>query len=81
MKGQLPSGPATRQLIHWIIDGGESGPRNRLADPKWFRFIREQCKEANIPYFHKQNGGTRKQDGHWGGNKLDGKIYNEMPEV
>lgn len=42
--------------IQWIISGGESGPRARPSHPDWFRSIRDQCKAAGVPYFHKQNG-------------------------
>lgn len=38
----------------WVIDGCESGPGARPADEAWFRSIRDQCREAGVPYFHKQ---------------------------
>ena len=40
--------------INWIIVGGESGPRKRHFDPDWARDIRDQCKEAGVPFFMKQ---------------------------
>jgi protein gp37 len=40
--------------INWVIVGGESGPRKRPFNPDWARSIRDQCKEANIPFFMKQ---------------------------
>ena len=40
--------------IHWVIDGGESGPGRRPADPDWFRGIRDACLRYGVPYFHKQ---------------------------
>lgn len=42
--------------IHWCIVGGESGPGARPMNPDWARSIRDQCKAAGVPYFHKQNG-------------------------
>lgn len=63
----------------WLIAGGESGPGARPPDPSWILDIRDQCKQANIPFFFKQWGGTKKIDGVYGGNKLDGKYYLEMP--
>lgn len=43
-------------ILHWIITGGESGPKARPSNPDWFRGIRRQCQQAGIAYFHKQNG-------------------------
>lgn len=42
--------------IHWCICGGESGPRARPIKIKWVREIRDQCREAGIPFFLKQLG-------------------------
>lgn len=41
----------------WWIDGGESGPKCRPANPAWFRYHRDQCRNFDIPYFLKQLGG------------------------
>ena len=67
-------------FIDWIITGGESGPNCRPCDLDWVRSIRDQCVEADVSYFHKQMGGTKKIDGAWGGRELDGKIWDEIPE-
>jgi protein gp37 len=40
--------------IDWIIQGGESGHHRRPFDIEWARLLRDQCKEAGIPYFFKQ---------------------------
>ncbi len=40
--------------IHWVIVGGESGPRKRSFNPDWARVLRDECQEANVPYFFKQ---------------------------
>ena len=42
--------------LGWIITGGESGSGARAANPQWFRDIRDQCIDAGVAYFHKQNG-------------------------
>jgi hypothetical protein len=42
--------------IDWVIAGGESGPSARPAHPDWFRFIRDQCAAAGIPFFFEQHG-------------------------
>lgn len=40
--------------IDWVIAGCESGPGARLADPAWFRALRDQCVTAGVPFFLKQ---------------------------
>lgn len=39
-----------------VICGGESGPNARPAHPDWFRLTRNQCAEAGVAFFFKQNG-------------------------
>lgn len=65
--------------IQWIISGGESGPSARPANTEWFREVRNMCARNGVAYFHKQNGGRKRIGGHWGGNELDGKVYQEFP--
>lgn len=43
--------------IHWVICGGESGPGARPMHPDWARSLRNQCKEARVPFLFKQWGG------------------------
>lgn len=62
--------------IHWVIVGGESGPGARPMEREWVLSIRDQCKAANVPFFFKQWGGTRKGKT---GRTLDGRTYDEMP--
>jgi protein gp37 len=45
----------------------------------WVRNVREQCRDNEIPFFFKQVGGTKKVNGTWGGDLLDGKQYHEFP--
>lgn len=40
----------------WVVAGGMSGPNAWPCHPDWVRKLREQCKEANIPFFFKQWG-------------------------
>lgn len=40
--------------VHWIICGGESGHGRRPMDLDWAKSIRDQCKEAGVPFFFKQ---------------------------
>lgn len=42
--------------IHWLICGGESGRDARFMHPDWARALRDQCLDANIPFFLKQWG-------------------------
>lgn len=63
--------------IHWVIVGGESGPKARPMDLDWVRPIRDKCINLNIPFFFKQKGGFRKQEGY---NVLDGQVWHQFPE-
>ncbi len=40
--------------VDWVIVGGESGPNARDMNPDWARSIRDQCREAGVPFFMKQ---------------------------
>jgi protein gp37 len=69
------------QYIDWIICGGESGPNARTMRKEWAKSLELHCDRRGIPFFFKQWGGSRKIDGHWGGNLLDGKVYHQFPDV
>lgn len=62
--------------IHWVIAGGESGPRARSVQLDWITEIRDHCAEASVPFFFKQWGGRTPKAG---GRELDGRTYDEMP--
>jgi len=62
--------------IDWVIVGGESGPGARLMNPSWVTDIRDQCRDAHVPFFFKQWGGFRKKAA---GRELDGRTWDEMP--
>lgn len=42
--------------LNWVIVGGESGKSARPMHPDWARNLRDQCKEAHVPFFFKQWG-------------------------
>jgi len=62
--------------IHWVIVGGESGPRARLIEHNWVTEIRDQCKQAKVPFFFKQWGGINKKKT---GRLLEGRTWDELP--
>lgn len=69
--------------IHWVIVGGESGPKARPMKQDWVDIIQEQCKETNVAFFFKQWGGWgadgKKRAKKQNGRMLNGRIWNEMP--
>jgi protein gp37 len=48
--------PPQDDVIDWVICGGESGPGARPMHPDWARSLRNQCRDAYIPFFFKQWG-------------------------
>jgi len=62
--------------IEWVIVGGESGPNHREMKVEWARRIRDQCLEAEIPFFFKQSSGPRSEMNPI----LEGREWREMPE-
>jgi protein gp37 len=62
--------------IDWVIVGGESGAGARPMKKTWVLAIRDQCREAHVPFFFKQWGGVRKGEA---GRKLDGRTYDQFP--
>ena len=71
-------GPLALDLkgIHWVITGGESGPKHRPINPDWVRDIRDACQAQGVAYFHKQWGGLTPKSG---GRELDGQFWDEFP--
>lgn len=69
--------------IHWVIVGGESGPKARPMKPEWARSIQQQCEEAGVAYFFKQWGtwgaDGRKRNKHANGRQLDGRTWEQYP--
>ena len=48
--------------IHWVINGGESGPHHRAFALAWARDLRDQCAQAGVPFFFKQIGARTPRD-------------------
>jgi protein gp37 len=42
--------------LHWVIVGGESGPKSRAMHPDWARGIRDACVDNKVSFFFKQVG-------------------------
>ncbi|MEU9523267.1 phage Gp37/Gp68 family protein [Streptomyces rubiginosohelvolus] len=62
--------------IHWVIAGGESGPRFRPMEQEWVTGIRDACLQADVAFFFKQWGGrTPKASGR----HLQGRTWDQMP--
>ena len=64
--------------IHWVIVGGESGPKARPMDPAWVVDLRRQCRRVKVPFFFKQWGGKNKKKV---GRTLNGRTWDEMPNI
>lgn len=71
--------------IHWVIVGGESGPKARPMKAEWIESIKEQCEQADIAFFFKQWGGWgadgKKRAKKNNGRVFAGRIWEEMPRV
>lgn len=64
--------------IDWVIVGGESGRKPRPMKPEWVLDIQDQCKNNGVAFFFKQWGGKNKKAA---GRILNGRTYDEMPEI
>ena len=72
-----PVGNIDLSGISWVIVGGESGPNARPMCEEWVRDIRDQCSNADVPFFFKQWGGRTPKSG---GRELDEVEHNAMPD-
>lgn len=64
--------------IDWLIVGGESGPAHRPCDPTWVRQLRDRSAQYGTAFFFKQWGGRTPKSG---GRDLDGRTWDEYPDV
>lgn len=48
--------PWATTRLHWVVVGGESGPKARPMHPEWARSLRDQCASGGVPFFFKQWG-------------------------
>lgn len=69
--------------IHWVIVGGESGPKARPMKPEWAESVRRQCAEQEVAFFFKQWGGWgadgKRRAKSKNGRLLNGRTWDEMP--
>lgn len=70
--------------IDWVIVGGESGTQARPMKEEWVLNIKHQAEEQQVAFFFKQ-WGTWGSDGikrnkHANGKKLNGQVFQAMPE-
>ena len=76
-------GPLDLHGIHWVIVGGESGPRARPMKPEWVHDIKAQCAAHAVAFFFKQWGGWgadgKKRSKKLNGRELNGRTWNQMP--
>lgn len=71
-----PLGDLDLSKIDWVIVGGESGSGARPIELNWVTSIRDQCREASVPFFFKQWGGRTPKAG---GRTLEGRTWDELP--
>lgn len=71
--------------IHWVIVGGESGPKARPMRQKWVLNIKRQCEEQHSAFFFKQWGGWgvdgKKRAKKQNGRLLQGKTWDAVPSL
>jgi protein gp37 len=70
--------------IHWVIVGGESGPKARPMKREWVLNIKNQCDAKKEAFFFKQWGGWggdgKKRAKKLNGRLLDGRTWDAVPE-
>jgi len=68
-----------------VIVGGESGVKARPMDENWALNIKKQCAAQKAVFFFKQWGAWGsdgvKRSKKENGRKLNGKVYDEYPEI
>lgn len=69
--------------IHWVIVGGESGPKARPMKTEWVDSIYRQCQHSGTSFFFKQWGGWgadgKRRAKKENGRTFNGRIWDEMP--
>ncbi len=70
-----PLSNLTLDEIHWLIVGGESGPRFREMEKEWARSLRDRALDAGVSFFFKQSAAFRTEMG----TSLDGVAWREYP--
>jgi len=71
--------------IHWVIVGGESGPRARPMKVEWVESIRRQSEAQGVQFFFKQWGGWgadgKRRSKKANGRLLAGRTWDDMPAL
>lgn len=71
--------------IHWVIVGGESGPKARPMQPQWAESVRHQCEAQGSAFFFKQWGGWgadgKRRSKSKNGRLLSGRTWDQMPAL
>jgi protein gp37 len=71
--------------IHWVIVGGESGPKARPMKAEWADSVRLQCEAQGAAFFFKQWGGWgadgKRRSKARNGRLLGGRTWDEMPAL
>jgi protein gp37 len=69
--------------IHWVIVGGESGPKARPMKPEWVEHVKQQADEVGAAFFFKQWGGWgvdgKRRPKKANGRMLNGQTFDQMP--
>jgi len=69
--------------IHWVIVGGESGPKARPMKEDWVANIEKQCTAAGTAFFFKQWGAFgadgKRRSKSANGREFMGKIWDGLP--
>ena len=69
--------------IHWVIVGGESGPKARPMKLDWILNVKRQCEQQNAAFFFKQWGGWgadgKKRSKKHNGRLLEGRTWDAVP--
>ena len=64
--------------IHWVIVGGESGPRARPMRSDWVDEIHSMAEDAGAAFFFKQWGGRNKKAA---GRAYRGRHWDDLPQI
>ena len=71
--------------IHWVIVGGESGPKSRPMKLEWVLDLKRQCEHQDAQFFFKQWGGWgadgKRRSKKANGRMLTGCTWDEMPQL
>lgn len=69
---------ADRAPFDWVICGAESGSGARPISLGWVRSLRDECQDAGVAFFYKQNAVNGKKVPT---PELDGRAWTQMPEL